>query len=80
MGKLKQLSGREVVRIFESHGFIIKRTSGSHVRLTLRRPDGDFHVTVPLHVQLKKGILRAKAKDFELCFDKEKAQKYFYTE
>lgn len=39
MPKLRQFSGKEVVKIFEAHGFEIKHIIGSHVRLTLNKSD-----------------------------------------
>jgi predicted RNA binding protein YcfA (HicA-like mRNA interferase family) len=78
MPKLKQLSGKEVVKIFEAHGFEITRTVGSHVRLTLFKDDSSFHITIPLHDALKKGTLHGVIKDFELCFGKEETKKFFY--
>jgi len=36
---------------------VIKRTTGSHSRLTLVRNDSSYHVTIPLHDVLKKGTL-----------------------
>jgi predicted RNA binding protein YcfA (HicA-like mRNA interferase family) len=79
MLKLKQFSGKEVVKIFEAHGFEVKRTVGSHVRLTLIRDDSSFHVTVPLHDSLKKGTLYGIIKDFELCFGKKETEQCFYN-
>ena len=78
MPKLKQLSGKEVVKIFKSHGFEIKRTVGSHVRLTLSEKDSSYHVTIPLHDNLKKGTLHGIIKDFELCFGKEETEQFFF--
>lgn len=79
MLKLKQFSGKEVVKIFEAHGFEIKRTVGSHVRLTLVRDSSSFHVTIPLHDSLKKGTLHGIIKDFELCFGKEETEQCFFS-
>ena len=79
MNKLKQLSGKEVVKIFESHGFIVARTTGSHVRLTLKNDNFSYHVTIPLHDSLKKGLIHGIVKDFEICFGKEEAEKYFFN-
>ncbi|MCX6755899.1 MAG: type II toxin-antitoxin system HicA family toxin [Candidatus Nomurabacteria bacterium] len=79
MQKLKQLSGREVVKIFESHGFQVKRIVGSHTRLTLLKDDNSYHVTIPLHNPVKKGTLHSIMKDFELCFGKEETNKCFYN-
>ena len=80
MPKLKQLSGKEVVKIFESHGFEIKRTVGSHVRLTLVQNGISHHITIPAHKTLKRGTLHSIIKDFELCFGKEEAKLLFFSE
>ena len=79
MQKLKQLSGREVVKIFEAHGFAVKRTVGSHVRLTFMRDEFAYHVTIPLHNPLKKGTLHGIVKDFELCFGKTETECCFFN-
>jgi predicted RNA binding protein YcfA (HicA-like mRNA interferase family) len=80
MGKLKQLSGREVVSIFKASGFILKRKTGSHFRMTLYKNGRSHHVTIPQHDGLRKGTLRAITRIFEMCFGKEETQKHFYTE
>jgi predicted RNA binding protein YcfA (HicA-like mRNA interferase family) len=79
MKKLKQLSGKEVVRIFELHGFEVKRSLGSHVRLTLKQHDTSYHITIPLHTPLKRGTLHGIVKDFEICLGRELAEEYFFT-
>jgi len=73
-----QFSGKEVVKIFEAHGFVISRAIGSHVRLTLSRNNSSYHVTIPLHDSLKKGTLHGIIKDFELCFGKDETKKCFF--
>ena len=73
-------SGKDllVVKIFESQGFVVKRTVGSHVRMTLFQDGTSYHITIPLHNSIKKGTLHGIIKDFELCFGKEKTNKYFF--
>ncbi len=78
MPKLKQFSGKEVVKIFEAHGFEVKRILGSHVRMTLVRGDSSYHVTIPLHDSLKKGTLHGVIKDFELCFGRDETKRCFF--
>lgn len=80
MPKLKQLSGKEVVKIFELYGFKIKRNVGSHTRLTLFQDGISYHITIPLHNSLKKGTLHSIVKDFELCFGKKETNKCFFNE
>ena len=79
MPRIKQLSGKEIIKIFESHGFEVKRTVGSHVRLTLKQNDSSYHVTIPLHNPVKKGTLSGIIKDFELCFGKGESGRYFLS-
>jgi predicted RNA binding protein YcfA (HicA-like mRNA interferase family) len=57
MGKLRVLSGREVCRILEGHGFIEVRRRGSHVVMQRRVQDGTVTVPVPDHPELKVGTL-----------------------
>ena len=51
------LSGREVCRILEEHGFVEVRRRGSHI-VTQRR-DGEHTTTVPVpdHRELRPGTL-----------------------
>lgn len=58
MGKLKRLSGREVRRILERHGFVCVRQKGSHMVMQYRKPEGGtVTVPVPDHDELKTGTL-----------------------
>ena len=79
MPKLKQLSGKEVIKIFEAHGFEVKRTVGSHVRLSFFKNETSHHITIPLHDSLKIGTLHGIIKEFELCFGREESEKYFWN-
>lgn len=60
MPKLKILSGREVIKIFESFGFVVTGSKGSHVKLK-RIVNNGFNqiLTVPNHKELDKGTLKA---------------------
>jgi len=79
MKKYKQLGGEDVIKIFKSHGFVIKRTTGSHMRLSLIKSESTYNVTVPLHNSLKTGTLHGLVKDFEICFGKSEAEKFFFN-
>jgi predicted RNA binding protein YcfA (HicA-like mRNA interferase family) len=59
MGKLRVLSGREVCRILQQHGFIEVRRRGSHVVMQLRTDTGSVTVPVPDHSELAIGTLLA---------------------
>ena len=77
--KLKVLSGKEVIKIFEKFGFLILRTNGSHVSLKYKTKLKEMHTTIPLHKELKKGTLKNIVKDFEFCFGLEKCNHEFYN-
>jgi predicted RNA binding protein YcfA (HicA-like mRNA interferase family) len=54
---LPSLSGQEVVRIFESFGWIIARQRGSHIVLV--REGSIATLSVPDHKAVAKGTLRS---------------------
>jgi predicted RNA binding protein YcfA (HicA-like mRNA interferase family) len=58
--RLPSLNAKDVIRALESAGFVVSRTSGSHVRLVHSR-DPARRVTVPSHGShdIKRGTLRA---------------------
>jgi predicted RNA binding protein YcfA (HicA-like mRNA interferase family) len=52
MGRLRVLSGREVCRILQEHGFIEVRRRGSHIVMQRRTHAGSVTVPVPDHREL----------------------------
>ncbi|HEY5932454.1 MAG TPA: type II toxin-antitoxin system HicA family toxin [Nitrospira sp.] len=59
MGKLRILSGRDVCRILEQHGFQIVRQRGSHIVMQRRTDVGTITVPVPDHAEIRIGTLQA---------------------
>jgi predicted RNA binding protein YcfA (HicA-like mRNA interferase family) len=60
MGRLRQMTAREVLRAFASFGFTVASVRGSHAKLVRVLPSGQRQIlTVPLHKQLAPGTLRA---------------------
>jgi len=57
MGKLRVLSGRDVCKILEKHGFREARRRGSHVVTQRRTEAGTVTVPVPDHPELAIGTL-----------------------
>ncbi len=53
MPKLPVLSGKELIRALEKHGFQVVRQKGSHVSLQKEV----YKTVVPLHDELAKGTL-----------------------
>ncbi len=59
MGKLRVLSGGQVCRILEQHGFVEVRQRGSHVIMQKQLKDATITVPVPAHSQLRIGTLQS---------------------
>ena len=57
MARLRVLSGREVCRILESHGFIEVRRRGSHIVMQKIKESATTTVPVPDHRELRAGTL-----------------------
>lgn len=51
------MSGREVRRLLEQHGFILVRQRGSHMIMQLALSDTTVTVAVPDHDELRTGTL-----------------------
>lgn len=59
MGKLRVLSGREVLGILREQGFVEQRQRGSHVMMEKTTKTGAVNVPVPLYGTVKIGTLRS---------------------
>ncbi len=57
MGRLRVLSGREVCRILQQHGFVEVRRRGSHIVMQRRSDGGSVTVPVPDHSEVAIGTL-----------------------
>ena len=77
--KLRVLSGHEVLRIFEMHGFVQTRQKGDHVRLSKGATLGTVHVTIPLHKEVRRGTLHGIAQEFAAVFGEEQMRTQFYA-
>ena len=57
MGKLRNLSGKDVCRILGRHGFSEVRRRGSNVIMQRRLSGNTITVPIPDHKELRKGTL-----------------------
>jgi predicted RNA binding protein YcfA (HicA-like mRNA interferase family) len=57
--KLPVLSGQEVRRVLEAHGFQLVRQRGSHMVMQRMLEGGTITVPVPDHAELRTGTLRS---------------------
>lgn len=67
MPSLPVLSGKEVVRVFESFGWSVARQRGSHIIMT---KEGEIvTLSVPDHKEVAKGTLRSLVRSANLTAD-----------
>lgn len=59
MSRLRLLSGQEVCKILNKHGFVKVRQRGSHIVMQKRTPEGTITVPVPDHKEIKVGTLQS---------------------
>ena len=59
MGRLRNLSGREVCRILSKHGFVQVRQKGSHAIMQKSVENSTITVPVPLHNEIRIGTLQS---------------------
>ena len=65
--KLPVISGRELVRKLQKHGFVVVRQRGSHIRVEKNDERGiPIKITVPDHREIKKGTLHRILKEAHL--------------
>jgi predicted RNA binding protein YcfA (HicA-like mRNA interferase family) len=58
-GKLRRLSGKEVVTLFEGFGFEVLSQRGDHAKLRRMVAGSKQTLVVPLHRELDRGTLQA---------------------
>jgi len=59
--KLPVISGKEAVKAFSRAGWHVDRIAGSHA--VMRKEGSEVTLSVPLHPDLRKGLLRSLMKD-----------------
>jgi predicted RNA binding protein YcfA (HicA-like mRNA interferase family) len=67
--KLPIISGNKLIRVLNKLGYEIIRQKGSHVRLKDTSNPSHIPVTVPLHKEIKPGLLRKIMKDAHLTLE-----------
>ena len=55
--RMPQISGIDLIKKLQHHGFVVIRQKGSHIRLEKNTTEGIIKLTIPRHKVLKKGTL-----------------------
>jgi len=81
MPKLKNLSGEDIIKIFNNFGFFIVSQKGSHVKLK-RIAGGEIKqtLTIPNHSELDKGTIKAIYNQSLKYISENDLRGYFYNE
>ena len=80
-GRLRNLSGADVVRIPSRFGFQRIQQSGSHVKLRRIGPDGGSQTLhIPLHRELRTGTLRAIVRQASEYVAAEDLRSHFFAD
>jgi predicted RNA binding protein YcfA (HicA-like mRNA interferase family) len=66
--KLPVISGKDAVKAFSRDGWRVDRITGSHA--VMRKEGSTVTLSVPLHQELKKGLLRSLIKDADIDLEK----------
>ncbi len=82
MPKLKRLSGKDLIKIFQSFGFEVLSQKGSHVRLQRIVEGKEQRLLVALHgsKEIKLGTLSSIYKQAVEFIPDDDLREHFYTE
>lgn len=67
MTKLPVISGEKAIKAFAKAGWYVDRVVGSHA--ILRKEGTPVTLSVPLHKEIKKGLLRALIRDADMTVE-----------
>jgi predicted RNA binding protein YcfA (HicA-like mRNA interferase family) len=80
MPKLKVLSGKDLINIFSDFGFHIIDQTGSHVKMRFHKDGNKQTLTIPLHKEIDKGLLKGIFTQGSIYISEQELRKFFYTE
>lgn len=78
MPKIKQLSGKDIIKILQQFGFEIYTQKGSHIKLRRMRETGKKTLTIPNHKSLDLGTCQAIFKQACKYIPETDLYRYFY--
>ncbi len=78
--KLRVLSGDDLISFFESVGFTLSFSKGSHCKMSRMTSAGKQVIVVPRHKTVTKGTLKSIFNKASLYIDEVRLRKFFYTD
>lgn len=79
MSKLKVLGGKELIKIFSIFGFEEIEQNGSHVKIRRIINGGKQTLTIPLHKEIDKGLLKQIFMQASQYISENELRDKFYT-
>ena len=78
--KLRDLSGDDIVSVFQKFGFIISYAKGSHCKLSRIIGGEKQIIVVPRHNSVAKGTIKSIYRKAVPYLGEEKLRPFFYTD
>ena len=78
--KLKDLSGKEVVKFLERIGFSVYKSRGSHCKMRRIVLDSNQTLVIPIHSSIAKGTLRDIYNQVVEYIPESDAKGFFFTD
>jgi predicted RNA binding protein YcfA (HicA-like mRNA interferase family) len=79
MPKLKQVSGKDLIKFFELQGFEKKDQRGSHVKLRRIISGHKQTLIIPQHDEIRVGTMREILRQASHYISEQVLQEFFYT-
>ena len=77
--KLKNFSGKEIVKFLEQNGFSVYKTRGSHCKMRRNISDRNQTLVIPLHSSVAKGTLHDIYNQISEYLPESDIKKFFLT-
>ncbi len=59
----RDVASKELIKALNKIGYQVTRQVGSHIRLSIKKNENEFHITIPNHNPIKIGTLNNLLKD-----------------
>lgn len=79
MPKLKVLTSKEVIKIFEFFGFVIVGQKGSHIKMGRKLKNSSQTLTIPNHKEIDRGTTGAIYRQALRFVSESELEEHFYT-
>lgn len=77
--KLKDTSGKEIVKFLEQNGFSVSKTRGSHCKMQRMVSDRNQTLIIPLHSSIAKGTLHDIYNQISEYLPESDIKSFFFT-